>query len=578
MWTLRQTDTGWEVVDGSNVVVHSAAGEHAGYAACLTWLADQAVTIAPGEDVPADATTDGPPQGCLAERWQAGPNGIVLNAATDDGRDFTNCVFSWRPSAAPLPLMLLTQTTYGHFEAQLAGFIEQQGEPTAAAGVQGWFHDSEIGRQARDVIQAQGSFGCSVDPGLVDAAFVCVQEVVDDDGWPWCEEGSYVFAAYEIAGVTLVPFPAFAQAAIELAPDTAAEPEVTPVGDNAPGETAPLLADGEIPTSTVVTLDQSTRRRLHRHLDETIDAHVLTLQAAAAPAQPPVAWLTMEEPPDDDPRYVPQPDGQIGIPLTITDEGQVFGHFGLWGTCHVGRLGECVTPPASQAAYAHFMIGGVVADDGVEYATGVLTAGCDHALASMRATSARDHYAHNGMGWADVRASNGRHGPWCAGTLRPDVTPEQVRVLRAGGLSGDWRHLGVGLETIAVLAVNTPGFPIVRAALVASGFETMADAHLAVEIAGGRQTALIAAGLVHRPVEVVESLVAAGTIERCSNCGGRRSPGAPGSHLAHEPSRAVLTELRALRAAVATILARTEPLLEQQAAATREQLRARLGN
>lgn len=568
MWTLRQIADGWEVVDSADVVVFTAAGEHAGYSACVTWLADQAVTVSPpGEMPPSDTPAEGAPVGCLAERWQAGPAGICANAATDDGRDFTNCAWSWRASTAPLPLMLLTETTMGHFEAQLAGFIEQQGDPTAAGAVQGWFHDSEIGRQARDIIQAQGSFGCSVDPGLVDAAFVCVREVVDDDGWPWCEEGSYVFAAYEISGVTLVPFPAFASAAIELAPEAATVPEITPVGDNAPGELTPPMVAGsaegdEIP-SRLVALPARARD----------DAQPVT---ASAPVTPPASWLLMEEPPDDDARYVAQPDGQLGIPLTITDEGQIFGHFGLWGTCHIGRLGECVTPPPSQAAYAHFMTGSVRADDGVEYATGVLTAGCDHALTSMRAAAARDHYAHNGVGWADVRASNGRHGPWCAGALRHDVTPEQLRVLRASSLSGDWRHLGVGLEAVAVLAVNTPGFPIVRAALVASGFETIADAHLAVEIADGRQTALVAGGMVRRPIEAVEALVAAGTIERCANCG-RRTGGESGAHLAAQPSRVVLGELREMRAMLSTLLSRTEPLRDQQAAAARDELRARLG-
>jgi hypothetical protein len=573
MWTLRQTDTGWEVVDSAGVVVHTAAGEHAGYSQCLTWLADQAVTVSPPGNQPIDTTaTDGAPQGCLAERWQAGPAGICANAATDDGRDFTNCTWSWRASTAPLPLMLLTETTYGHFEAQLAGFIDQQGDPTAGGVVQGWFHDTDVGQRARDIIQAQGAFGCSVDPGLVDAAFVCVREVVDEDGWPWCEEGSYVFAAYEISGVTLVPFPAFASAAIELVPAADQTVEVVPVGDNAPGD---LFVGGgaDVPAGTVAPTEAERAEQLAR-LNATRD-HARPI-VAAAPLRPPASWLNMAELPDDDARYVAQPDGQIGVPLTIHDDGQVYGHAGLWGTCHIGRLGECVTPPRSEMSYAHFHLGVVTADDGVDYPTGVLTAGCDHALATMRVPAARDHYAHNGIGWADVRASDGRHGPWVAGVLRPDVTPEQVRVLRAGGLSGDWRGIGGHLEMISVLAVNVPGFPIVREALVASGFETIADAHLAVQIEGGRQTALVAAGLVHRPVDDIESLVAAGTVARCENCG-RRS-GTPGSHLAHEPSRAVLSELRAVKGMLATILSRTEPLRDQQAQAERERLLAKLGS
>ena len=45
-----------------------------------------------------------------------------------------------------------------------------------------------------------------------------------------------------------------------------------------------------------------------------------------------------------------------------------------------------------------------------------------------------------------------------------------LRALRASPLSGDWRAAAGGLEMVAVLAVNTPGFPVPRpAALVASG-------------------------------------------------------------------------------------------------------------
>lgn len=579
MWTIRQTADGWEVLDGAGVAVFAAAtGEHKGYADCLAWLTDNQLAVAePGETLDESAI----PDGVLVERWQGGPSGIVSAAATDDGRDFTGCVFTWRPSVAPLPLMLLTETTYGHFEAKLAGFIDAQGDPTAAGAVQGWFHDSEIGRQARDIIRAQGAFGCSVDPGLVEASFVCTEEVQDDDGWTYCDQGSYVFSAYEIAGVTLVPFPAFASAAIELVPEAATGDviEPIPVGDNAPGETTPLAAAGaleSVPTGTHrIEVPAPARAAAHAQLDEMLNSQTVRAIVAAAPARPPAAWLAMEEPPDDDPRYVPQRDGQIGVPLTITDEGQVYGHFGLWGTCHIGRLGECVTPPPSQAAYAHFHIGALTLDDGSQVAVGNLTAGCDHAAVRMRAAAARDHYAHNGVAWADVRASNGRHGAWVAGTLRPDVTPEQVRVLRAGGLSGDWRDLGVGLETVAILAVNVPGFPIVREQLVASGLEIMADAHLGVEMAGGRQQSLVAAGLVARPLDAIEALVAAGTIARCDNCG-KRSPGAPGSRLAREGDAQLRRELRELRSMLVTILSRTTPLLDQTATQARERLAAKL--
>ncbi len=65
------------------------------------------------------------------------------------------------------------------------------------------------------------------------------------------------------------------------------------------------------------------------------------------------------------------------------------------------------------------------------------------------------------------------YGIVVAGAMRPNVTPEQVRELRASPLSGDWRPLQGRSELVALLAVNTPGFLIPRVAsgaLVAAGF------------------------------------------------------------------------------------------------------------
>lgn len=578
MWTLRQDGERWQVLDADGKEIAAFDGAQAGYSSAVAWLADQAIEPAP--TISADSTE--PPPGVLAERWQSGPNGIVLAAATDDGRDFTGCTFTWRPAAAPLPLMFLTETTMGHFEAQLAGFIDTQGDPTAAGAVGGWFHDSDVGRLARDVLRAQGAFGCSVDPGMVSASFICTEEATDDWG-DYCVDGVLKFEAYEIAGVTLVPFPAFAQAAIELVPDTtpdAAEP--IPITDPIIGETV-AAAEPE-PDAEPVEQPKPEAQPVEQPPPDAQTADVVDMRdrrrqvAASAPLRPPAEWLTAGEPDDTDPAYIEQRDGQLGIPLTILDSGRVFGHAGLWETCHIGYVNECVTPPASAVDYAHFHVGSVVVDNGSEFATGALVAGCDHAAVRLRAAAARDHYAHNGVGWADVRASNGRHGVWVTGALRPDVTPEQVRVLRAGSLSGDWRYLGAANELISVLAVNVPGFPILREALAASGLEVMGQARLEYAIEANRMVALVAAGRVVPRPDTLDALVAAGTVERCAECGkvARRRPTS-----AAQPSRgdqAVLVELRAIRAALATLEARTRPMLRQQADETRASLRAVLGN
>lgn len=219
---------------------------------------------------------------------------------------------------------------------------------------------------------------------------------------------------------------------------------------------------------------------------------------ASPPVRPPSSWFSVPEPEIGDERLVEQRNGRLACPLTILDCGQVYGHAAVEGSPHIGYPGELVTPPTSAGAYREFHLGHVVCDDDVDIPTGVLVAGCDHAAITLRAPGARDYYAHNGVGWADVRFTDGVFGPWFCGALRPDVTDVQIRALRGGSLSGDWRDFGDGdLEFIAGLAVNTPGFPVYRETVAASAWLRPA-ARAAVHMVDGHRTALVAAGIVHR--------------------------------------------------------------------------------
>jgi hypothetical protein len=111
------------------------------------------------------------------------------------------------------------------------------------------------------------------------------------------------------------------------------------------------------------------------------------------------------------------------------------------------------------------------------------------------------------MAFADVRATNGDLGVWISGALRPSITDEQLRVLRASSLSGDWRRIGAALEFIAALAVNVPGFPIAREFVTASGLH-MARASLAAS--------------AHVDNGQVMSLTASGVVQRCADCAARQ--------------------------------------------------------
>jgi hypothetical protein len=462
VFSINQVGDEWEVLgpDGARL-----GDLHGSYAEALSFIGGM---LALGAQLAEGDGTDGGAEsadGLLPETWED-VEGICFSEATGDGRDFSSCTWSARdPQVSLLPLMLQTSTDFGHFGAELAGYMAEITDTGASTTprANGRFYDSEAGRQFRDMLLDGRRFGVSVDPGRVSVEWVCTDE--DADGY--CIAEAAQFTDYEIIGLTGTPFPAFERAAIQLG---------TPATQQAAAASSPPVAIAA-------------------------SAHGVSLE------RPPTAWFTIPEPQLGeafalgdlgDEWLVDQGQGRLAMPLTITDDGQVAGHLAVWGQCHTGYPGMCVTPPVGDAAYAHFHIGEVHTADGSRLAVGALSAGCDHALVTMRAPEARDHYAHNGIAWADVRISNGEHGPWVAGALRPGVTEAQLRVLRAGALSGDWRRLGGRMELVAALAVTTPGFPITREAILASGLAVAAPPRMQAALDGGQQQALVASGIVRR--------------------------------------------------------------------------------
>lgn len=322
------------------------------------------------------------------------------------------------------------------------------------------------------------------------------------------------YTRMRIRGATLCSVAAFAEAFVELAGAaavTAAMPGMPEHGFEDPSGDG--FCDFCVTSDDAgdCTMQCGMTEAMHSMVNEGVAAAAsdgaageASAVAASAPVRPPLAWFQMPEPEIGSDLLVEQPDGSMACPLTITDEGQVFGHAAGPG-CHTGYLDRCVLAPDSPTGYARYNLFYVECDDGTKVNTGPLVVGCDHADLSLFAPGARDHYANAGLAWADARAVQGVFGPWVCGALRPEVTPEQVRVLRASGLSGDWRDEGMGLDMIAVLTVNGPGFPILREAMAASGLPPVAKATgPRVRYVDGKRTALVAAGVVHRCPECAE--------------------------------------------------------------------------
>lgn len=208
------------------------------------------------------------------------------------------------------------------------------------------------------------------------------------------------------------------------------------------------------------------------------------LAASAAPIIPPRQWFsnpTLKEP----------------TPITVTDDGRVFGHIAAWNVSHIG-MPRATKPPRSASNYAYFRTGVLRTEDGSDVPVGQLTLAGGHAPLNASAAQALKHYDDTSSAIADVSAGEDQHGIWVAGALRPEATPQQVRALRASAPSGDWRTINGRLELVAVCQVNVPGFPVARS-IVAGGHM------MALVAAGARPLAEIRAHSIEDRVRILES-------------------------------------------------------------------------
>jgi hypothetical protein len=181
----------------------------------------------------------------------------------------------------------------------------------------------------------------------------------------------------------------------------------------------------------------------------SVEDDAATLLASVAPLAPPAAWFQ-------------NPNLKAPTPLTIDDDGHIFGHLAQWKVCHVGVGNKCVMAPKTRTNYQLFRVGTVRTDDGSTVPIGKITLGTGHASDRWGIMPSREHYDNTGWAAAVVNVGEDKHGIWVSGSLTTTMTPERIAELRASSLSGDWREVNYNLELIAALAVNSPGFPIYR--------------------------------------------------------------------------------------------------------------------
>lgn len=401
-------------------------------------LLDAPVAVAPAAPAPAEAVPATTPSSTSIP-W-SGTLGME-GEATGDGRYIEPGALRW--DEGPLPLRYVSSDVGAHDGAVVVGRIDEiwRGEATAeGVPIEG---RGIIDLRTKHGLEAARQIGTRAQPGLTNG----VSMDLDDVSFEVRVAPELLDAEGQMEG-------------LELAGDDG----LVKVMEVGAGDEMRITTSGRVRAATIVAIAAFTRARIALDAeppDEDTVPVVGTEELVASastrtrtrthfPVEPPEAWFA-------------NPNFKTVSPLTVTREGRIFGHLAQWAGCHIAHLAKtCVPPPRSNSGYAYFRVGSVLTSEDTLVPTGVITLDTRHALDGLTPARTLAHYEDTGLAVADVAAGEDAHGIWVSGSLRPNVTPEQVRALRASPLSGDWRRVGGSLELVAALCVNVPGFPLPR--------------------------------------------------------------------------------------------------------------------
>lgn len=442
-------DTPWAVVKQDTNELMGCHGTEDG-----ARLQQEALYAEEGDDKPDDDGDESMDYAGQTAPWR-GPLAIE-GQVTGDGREFAPDALTW--AELPVPLRWNKEDSHGGEARTIAvnvGRIDKiwrDGSLIMGEGVLDLSDDD--GRRVHAKIEGKFLRGVSIDADSISDANV--EYVWPEDVNAGTEESDeesdlfemlfaqpekMIFHGGRIRAATLVDIPAFAEAYIALLDeDGAVVAGGQPVGEDA---VRALAVNGPAPV----------RPRM-------------ALVAAGQVWKPPSAWFA-------DPKL------SLPTPITVTDDGRIYGHAAQWGSCHIGQEGVCVQPP-HEDQHPYYRTGEVACADGSRVAVGQITVGTGHAPLHLGASPAAEHYDNTGAAVADVAVGNDAHGIWVAGAIRPGADPLKVYELQAAGqVSGDWRRIGGELRLVGLLAVNVPGFPVPK---------------MRARVASGAPQALVAAG------------------------------------------------------------------------------------
>lgn len=326
----------------------------------------------------------------------------LIGSPTSDGRMLSkNIEMSYR--SFPLPLMWCKQSAGGHDDAFTIGVIEDARMVGTNIVASGYLLNTPEADEAANE-NAHGVSNPSVDLAAAEYAYTDEngRELGEGELWDRMESGAPVvmtFTKAELIGTTLVSTPAF---------------------------------------DTRLNLDAERSSR-----------EVAIVASAAAEFRPRVYDHRLFENPKLTGPTLP----------TMGEDGRIYGHLAVFGQCHRSIQTDCIMVPRSPTAYSHFHTSpSLRLDNGERLPVGRLTVGTGHADSRLRAAPALAHYDNTGSCFALVRVGEDNHGVWFSGIAAPGATADDIEQGITAPLSGDWRDMGQGLELIAALAVNTPGF------------------------------------------------------------------------------------------------------------------------
>jgi len=445
-------DAPWAVQDEEGELKGCYATQAEADAACAELDDDQGDDEKPNDD--------GMDYGGQTARWE-GPL-AVEGIVTGDGREFAEGALTW--ADLPIPLRWNKEDSHGGEPRTIAvnvGRIDRiwrDGSKVMGAGVLDL--SDEDGRRVHAKIEGKFLRGVSIDADSIadaDTEFVWPDDVnagtgdSDDQGdepdmfeMLFAQPEKVIFHGGRIRAATLVDIPAFAEAYIALLDEAGA-----------------IVAGGQPVTAAELRELWGTEGEDREPLRA-----VPPVTASAEAWRPPAAWFA-------------DPGLSLPTPITVTDDGRIYGHAAQWGACHIGQDDVCVQPPHEEQ-HPYYRTGEVVCADGSRVAVGQITVGTGHAPLHLGASPAAEHYDNTGAAVADVAVGNDANGIWVAGAVRPGADPLKVYELQAAGqVSGDWRRIGGQLRLVGLLAVNVPGFPVPK---------------MRARVASGEPQALLAAG------------------------------------------------------------------------------------